>query len=178
MARRSTKENKNIYQISREKCEFTRQKASEAMIYISDDRIEKIESGKSLPHPDEIIAMSECYKAPELCNYYCANECPIGQTHVTELKLQDLSQIILEMLASLNRMRSQQDLLIEITSDGVIGKDEIPDFIRIQEDLKRISVTAETLRLWVEQKLASGDIDKDAYREARSGTVPDKNTGK
>lgn len=167
MGKKSIKENKNVYQISREKCEFTRQKASEAMIYISDDRIEKIESGKSLPHPDEIIAMSECYKAPELCNYYCANECPIGQTHVTELKLQDLSQIILEMIASLNAMNKEKERLIEITADGEITDDELKDFVNIKNQLDRISVSIETLKLWVDKTIADGKLDSSiSFRSA------------
>ena len=53
MGKKSTKENKNIYQIFREEQNLTRDKASELMEFISPDRIEKIESEKSLPHPDE-----------------------------------------------------------------------------------------------------------------------------
>jgi len=159
MGKKSIKENKNIYQICREKCDFTRQRASEGMVFISDDRIEKIESGKSLPHPDEIIAMAECYKAPELCNFFCANECPIGQTHVAELKVQNLSQIILEMIASLNAMNKEKDRLIEITADGEITDDEIKDFNNIKTQLDRISVSIETLKLWVDKTIADGKID-------------------
>ena len=47
MGRKSTKENKNIYQISREAVSLTREAASELLEYISADRIEKIESGRS-----------------------------------------------------------------------------------------------------------------------------------
>ena len=159
MGKKSIKENKNIYQICREKCDLTRQRASEEMIYISDDRIEKIESEKSLPHPDEILAMAECYKAPELCNYFCANECPIGQRSVTELKVQDLSQIILEMIASLNAMNREKDRLIEISADGEITDDELKDFITIKEQLGRISVSIETLKLWVDKTIADGRLD-------------------
>ena len=61
MGKKSIRENKNIYQTSRENMEYTRERAGELMEYVSSDRIEKIESGKSLPHPDEIIAMAECY---------------------------------------------------------------------------------------------------------------------
>ena len=100
MGRKSTKENKNIYQTSREAAGLTRESAAELLEYISSDRIEKIESEKSLPHPDEILAMADCYKNPSLCNYYCSHECPIGQEYVPEVKLKDLSQITLEMLAS------------------------------------------------------------------------------
>jgi len=44
-----------------------------------------------------------------LCNYYCANQCPIGQQYVPEIKTKDLSQIVLEMLASLNSMNKQKE---------------------------------------------------------------------
>ncbi len=69
MGKRSTKENKNIYQLRRENMDWTRERASEQLAFMSADRIEKIESEKSLPHPDEILAMSKCYKSPDLCNY-------------------------------------------------------------------------------------------------------------
>ena len=60
MGRKSIKENKNIYQISRENMEYSRALASEKLQYISADRIEKIESEKTLPHPDEVLVMAEC----------------------------------------------------------------------------------------------------------------------
>ena len=117
-----------------------------------------------MPHPDEIPAMSIVYKNPKLCNFYCANLCPIGQEYVPEVKIKDLSQIVLEMLASLNAMRKKQERLIEITADGKISGDEVEDFIRIQEDLEKISITVETLQLWSERMLATGAIDMDTYQ--------------
>ena len=81
-----------------------------------------------------------------------------------EIKVKDLSQIILEMLASLNSMNKKKERLIEITADGKISGDEIEDFVRIQEELERISITVETLQLWSERMLATGAIDIDAYQ--------------
>ena len=99
MARVSTKENKNIYQLTREGLKLSREAASELLESIPPERIEKIENERSLPHPDEVLVMSDKYKQPSLCNYYCANQCPIGQEYVPEIKVKDLSQIVLEMLA-------------------------------------------------------------------------------
>ena len=164
MGRLSTKENKTIFQLSREELGYSREKASELLDWISPERIEKIENEKSMPHPDEILAMSIVYKNPKLCNSYCANLCPIGQEYVPEVKIKDLSQIVLEMLASLNAMRKKQERLIEITADGKISGDEVEDFIRIQEDLEKISITVETLQLWSERMLATGAIDMDTYQ--------------
>ena len=165
MARVSTKENKNIYQLTRESLKLTRESASELLETISPERIEKIENERSLPHPDEVLTMAEKYKQPDLCNYYCANQCPIGQEYVPEVKIKDLSQIVLEMLASLNSMNRRKDRLIEITADGVISDDELEDFIRIREELERISIAVETLQLWSERMLATGAIDAERYEE-------------
>ncbi|MBR6770179.1 MAG: XRE family transcriptional regulator, partial [Lachnospiraceae bacterium] len=92
MGRLSVKENKNIYQLRREELGLSRDKASEILRTIPPERIEKIENEKSLPHPGEILVMSEGYKTPDLCNYYCSNECPIGKQYVPEVKIKDLSQ--------------------------------------------------------------------------------------
>ena len=159
MGRKSTKENKNIYQISREEAGFTREAAAEVLKFISSDRIEKIENEKSLPHPDEILAMADCYKNPALCNYYCSHECPIGQEYVPEVKLKDLSQITLEMLASLNSLEKEKSRLIEITVDGVISDDERKDFERIQDQLAQIAMAVDSLQLWVQKAIVDGKID-------------------
>ena len=163
MARRSTKENKNLYQTTRENLDLTREEASELLETVSPERIEKIENERSLPYPDEVLLMSDKYKQPTLCNYYCANQCPIGQQYVPEIKIKDLSQIVLEMLASLNAMNKKKERLIEITADGIISGDELEDFIFIQEKLERISITVETLQLWSEKMLATGVIDAEQY---------------
>lgn len=163
MARKSTKENKNLYQRTRESLGLTREEASDLLVTMSPERIEKIESERSMPHPDEVLLMSDKYKQPTLCNYYCANQCPIGAQYVPEVKVKDLAQIILETIASLNTMQKQKDRLIEITVDGKITGDELADFVHIQEELEKISIAVETLQLWCERMLDTGAIDKVQY---------------
>lgn len=165
MGRASTKANKNIYQLIREQLGLSRERASELLETIMPERIERIESEKSLPNPDEVLTMAEKYKSPALCNYYCSSQCPIGRQYVPEVKIKDLSQIVLEMLASLNSLGKRRDRLIEITVDGTIDNDELEDFIYIQRELERISITVETLQLWAEQMLAEGKINVEKYNE-------------
>ena len=167
MGRRSTKENKNIYQLSREELSVTRDKASELLEYISADRIEKIESGKTLPQPDEILTMAKCYKKPHLPNYYCSHECPIGQEYVPEIEIKELSQIVLEMLGTLNYIDGQKNRLIEITMDGKITEDEFNDFRTIQNMLNKISLTADSLQLWIESSIANGQIDIELWDSSK-----------
>mgnify|MGYP005871833671 CR=1 FL=1 len=167
MGRASIKENKNVYQLKREKLGLSREKASELLECVPPERIEKIDSEKVLPHPEEVLIMADKYKSPELRNYYCSNQCPIGQQYVPEIKMKELPQIILETVASLNKMNKKQERLIEITADGIIDNDELDDFIYIQEELEKISVNVETLQLWSERMLASGAIDEDSYNKRK-----------
>lgn len=168
MARASTKQNKNIYHTTREDLGLTRESASVLLGCMPPERIEKIENERSAPRPDEVLLMAEKYKAPTLCNYYCSNQCPIGKQYVPRVKSKTLSQIVLEMLASLNSMNKQRERLIEITADGEIEGEELKDFVAIQSELERISVTVETLQLWVEKMVATGKIDADEYESAKN----------
>lgn len=160
MGKRSTRENKNIYHVSRENAGLSREAAAEAMVFVSSDRIEKIEYEISAPHPDEILAMADCYKNPSLCNYYCSHECPIGQEYVPEVQVKDLSQITLEVLAGLNTLEKEKSRLIEITVDGEISASELPDFMRIQNALEKMALTIDSLKLWVDNSIAAGSIEK------------------
>ncbi len=168
MARKSTKENKNIYQKTREALELTREEASQLLVTMAPERIEKIENERVLPHPDEVLLMSDTYRSPILCNHYCANQCPIGKHYVPEIKTKDLSQIVLETIASLNTMQKKKERLIEITVDGHISGDELADFIFIQQELEKISIAVETLQLWCEKMLDTGIIDRQQYNLLKS----------
>ena len=168
MARASVKANKNIYHTTRENLDLTREKASEILEGLPPERVEKIENERIIPHPEDILAMAKGYKAPHLCNYYCSNQCPIGQEYVPEIKVKDLSQIVLEMLVYLNSMNSEKDRLVEITYKGQIDSTEMDDFIRIQQKLERISVATESLQLWCEKMLATGVIDREEYERRKN----------
>lgn len=168
MPKVSSKRNKNAYFQRREELKLTRDQASELLESIPPERIEKIENERVEPHPEEILIMAQKYKSPELCNYYCSNQCPIGQQYVPEIKIQSLSQIVLKMIDSLNTLQDQQRRLISITVDGVINDTEIDDFVSIQEQLEKISITVEALQLWTEQMVANGAINMEKYRIRRN----------
>lgn len=97
MGRESIKENKNVYQLKREELGLSREKASELLECVPPERIEKIDSEKVLPHPEEVLIMADKYKSPELCNYYCSNQCPIGQQYVPEIILTMHFQLMQEL---------------------------------------------------------------------------------
>ncbi len=158
MGRKSNKDDKSVYQKLREDLGLTREKASENIGFISAAKIEKIENGKVSVQPDDVIALAECYKAPELCNYYCSNECPIGRQYIPEVKIKDLAQIAIETLNSLNKMNKEKDRLLEIVEDGLVTPDEYNDFFEIKKTLEKISLSVDTLQLWVDKSIADGNM--------------------
>ena len=163
MGRASTRENKSIYQLIRERLGLSREEAEELLDGITSDTVERIESGKRAPRPEEVLEMSRKYKEPAICNYFCSHDCEIGRVYVPEIKTSELSEIVLKMLASLNSTQDMQKRFIEITSDGHISNDELKDFVAIQKNLEQISQTVEALQFWVEKKLGDGTINIDEY---------------
>lgn len=150
-------ENKSPYYMARKEKELTREEVCYGKLnsLISPNKLEKLENGRMYFNPDDVLLLAEAYEKPELCNYYCSHECPIGKKYVPEIEVKDLSRIVLEMLASLNSVESEKNRLIEITADGTISSDELKDFTAIQEKLEHISMTVEALQLWTEKMISS-----------------------
>lgn len=153
MPKKSTIENKNPYLLCREKAELTRESASEFLSF-GTGRIERIESEKALPHPDEVLEMAKLYKKPSLLNYFCSHDCPIGQKHILEVEEKDLSQITLELLVKINDIYKIKDRLAEITVDGRIAAEEKEEFENIQKRLKEMTKAVNALQLWVDSTIA------------------------
>ena len=161
MGKKSVREDKNIYQLAREEAGLTRAAAGELMDYVSESRIEKIESERTMPQPEDVLAMSRAYKKPGLCNYYCSRVCPIGQEFVPAVELKGLTQITLEILNSMNKLTREKERLVEISVDGQISDDELADFVRIRYELDTIAATVDALPLWVNNTIAVNGIDKE-----------------
>ncbi len=121
------------------------------MTAVSDSKIEKFEYETQEPTPYDIIQMADAYKRPDLCNYYCSHKCEIGHRYVPEVKVSDLSNIILETIASLNEINPLTRRLIQIARDGKISDDEIKDFALISKKLDEISLAIDSLNLWVDK---------------------------
>ena len=153
MGRASVKKNKNVYQLSREA-------AGELLVHVSPERIEKIESGKSAPHPDEVLGMERAYRNPELSNYYCTHECPIGMKYEPEAKLAELPQLTVELVSALNALSEEKGRLIDISVDGRVNDFERRQFDLILEKLTRLESAIRGTRIWIEHAKNTGKLDE------------------
>ena len=145
---------KNIYRKKREQANLNRFNASE-VTYMSESKIERIEYGEVEPSTKDVCAMSEAYNAPELCNYYCARECPIGKPHVPQITTdaENLQAITMQLLAASNKLHAYKDTLIDMTADGAINEEEKKEFQYIRDNLKELSRSIEGLQLWIKKNL-------------------------
>ena len=140
---------KNKYQEAREKAGLSREKASEAT-GISVSKIERIEYGDAYANPYEICEMAKVYKEKNLYNYFCAEECHIGDklgVPKIDYEADDLSQITLRILSILNTIEKDKEELIDITADDKISEDEIEEFKEIQKHLNQMETYIKSLQL-------------------------------
>ena len=161
MGRKSIRENKSIYMLTREQHGLTRERASEEIDGISPSRLEKLESGRTTMQPEDVVMMARAYKEPALCNYYCTHECAIGRKNTPELVEKDLPQIAIEMVNGISKLHERRDMLLRIAEDGTVTEDEYEDFSEIDQLINKLVIAAETLNLWLEKAAATGKVDSD-----------------
>lgn len=161
MGRKSTKENKSIWQVTREDLGLTREKAADLIPGFSPERIEKIENGRTQIQPEDVMLLAEYYRMPALRNYYCANECPIGRLRELPTESKELAQIAVETLNAVNKLNKNRDRLLEIVEDGQVMEEEYADFSEIKATLDRIALSVSSLQLWVDEQIAAGNLKKD-----------------
>ncbi len=125
----------------------SRENAAE-IVGIDRTRLARIELDTISPYPEEVKAMSQVYNTPELCNSYCARECPIGKNSVKEVTIDDFDRLALKVLGSLKDIDDLRASLIAISEDGVIDDSERPAFQEILDSLEKISINAKALQLW------------------------------
>lgn len=153
MGKKATKAADNIYYLARSEAaginpNFTSREKAAEIIGIDRTRLARIELDTISPYPEEVKAMAEAYNTPELCNTYCARECPIGKNSVPEVTIDDFDRLALKVLGSLKDIDSLRASLIAISEDGVIEESEKPAFQEILDSLEKISANAKALQLW------------------------------
>lgn len=147
MGKKATKAADNMYYLAR--CEAaetnadfsSREKAAE-LVGIDRTRLARIELDTIVPYPEEVKAMAKAYNTPELNNSFCARECPLGRSSVSEVDIVDFDRLALKVLGSLKDIDTLRASLI------AISEDERPAFQDILDSLEKISTNAKALKLW------------------------------
>ena len=71
---------------------------------------------------------------------------------------------MVEIINGVNKLSAEKSRLLEIAEDGAVDpEEELEDFLRIRESLQKIQVSAAGLQLWVEERIAQGELEKEDF---------------
>lgn len=119
------------------------------------NRLAKIELDTKIPYPEEIVLLTNLYKAPELENWYCSKVCPIGKKCLKELEDVEFSKFernIVRLSWVAKQMPTLLDSLVEIAEDGKVDYGEkITLSTDILEKIKDFSDKLSQMALWIEK---------------------------
>ena len=135
--------------------DFCSREAAADTVGIERTRLARIELGLICPYPEEVRMMADAYNAPELCNYHCTTDCPIGRETVPKAETGGLEQIAVRVYSALRTADTIREQLIEIATDGVIDDSERPTLAQISARLRRMQAAASELQIYID-KLEGG----------------------
>lgn len=127
-----------------------------AVFHVSPDVMNDIERMTYKCTPvDMVVAMADEYNAPELLNYYCLHECPIGKQHSLSEEVLEVDRVTVKLLKSLNasKLDDMKEKLLDIAEDGVISEDELDDLEEILSRLNEIGKSTSELKIITERAL-------------------------
>ena len=117
---------------------------------MSEDAIKNTELGLEKQMPvDKAVILADLYGAPQLLNYYCLNECPIGNKRPLSDKVLSIERVTVKLLKKLRieQLDQVKDKLIDIASDGEITYGEEADLEEALRYLESLSRTISELRI-------------------------------
>lgn len=108
---------------------------------------------------DKAVLMADLYNAPQLLNYYCLHECPIGCRHSISDEVVDIDRVTVKMLKGLrvDKLEEIKDSLLDIAEDGKITDDEKPELKEVLDYLDSLAKTVSELKTIGE--IALGEVD-------------------
>ena len=110
---------------------------------------------------DKAVLMADLYNAPQLLNYYCLHECPIGCRHSISDEVVDIDRVTVKLLKGLrvDKLEEIKDSLLDIAEDGKITDDEKPELKEVLDYLDSLAKTVSELKTI--GQIALGEVDDD-----------------
>ena len=161
MATGSMKRVDNIYFRCRKEAAKTNpalssREATAELLNISVSSLANYELGitKCIP-VDVIVRMSDLYKAPEIMNAYCANDCLIGKGQPIAVEITSIEKVVLRLLKTTEggNMEKFRSALIEAGLSGLDCEGERVIFEALRDRVDEIMIVLSELRMLCEKAL-------------------------
>lgn len=153
---KATKAADNVYYQARIRAadyndQLNSREAAAEVVCIERTRLANIELGNLNPHPEEVNLMASTYNAPDLINYYCAHQCPVGCGRIDELNPRNLESAALKIERLTRNIDAIAQDISDIAEDGKITADERKLFDCRLQQLRELKKSIEELILIAEE---------------------------
>lgn len=147
------------------KRKFPSRLAAEEHLPVCARMLDDYETGKRIPAPDTVLAISEALEEPFLRRVYCASICPIGQKRNCSVdKPEDLARVALQLVKELQDVVNKQQSFINISFDGKVCDHERAEYLEFMKELRELKQVVEILELWTE-------VEFEAKKEAACAAI-------
>lgn len=116
---------------------------------MSEDAIKNTELGLEKQMPvEKAVILADLYNAPQLLNYFCLHECPIGKNSAVSDEAASIEMVTLKLLKGLrvSQLMGITERLVDIAEDGDITPNEAKEFRKVLDYLDSISKSISQLR--------------------------------
>lgn len=110
---------------------------------------------------DKAVLMADLYNAPQLLNYYCLHECPIGCRQSISDEVMDIDRVTVKLLKRLkvDELEQVKDKLLDISEDGIIDESEKPELASVLSYLDDLAKTISELKIIGQTAMNGGGKD-------------------
>jgi len=171
MGRSATKASDNVYYQARIEAAkyndklFSREGAAE-LLGMSPSAVADAELGLNKVMPvDKAVMMAEVYNAPQLLNYYCLNECPIGKRLPISDEVKPIEQSVLSLINLLEdgQMLDSKRRLVAIAMDGRISPGERVAAKELVDFFEDVSKKVSEIKIFLEK---SAEVENETKKGA------------
>ena len=121
----------------------------EELKYTSTQMISKIENGKRIPTPDEVLDLAKTTGNPTLLGYYCTVYCSLNYIPPEhQMRVFGIEEAKEQMALGFQSLENGITQLLEVLQDSRIEEEEFSRFFSALSTLKQISNAIHGLRNW------------------------------
>lgn len=130
----------SIYKTAREVAGITQERAA-AALNLSVRSLAAYETGERIPHDDIVVRMVDLYNFQQLAVQHLRGNSELARRIVPEVRQRSMIETAVSVYNLMRQFtaRHSVDRLLEIAEDGRIDEDEMTDYRRITEELRKLS---------------------------------------
>lgn len=107
---------------------------------------------------EKAVLMADLYNEPQLLNYFCLHECPIGCRHCISDEVNGIDRMAVKLVKGLriDEVEKVKNTILDIAEDGKVGEEEKTAFREVLDYLERLGKLISELKIIGDQVLKEG----------------------